>query len=134
MSSNDKRLLTPLARVRGLGSAHDGMHHWWWQRLTAVVLVPLSLWFVYSLVTMVTAGNGLNDMATHLRSPVFALLFVFFIIALFWHAKLGLQVVIEDYVPAKPLRVGLLIANSLIMFAAAVISVFAIVKLHFGIQ
>ncbi len=88
---------TPLARVRHLGSAKEGVGHWWWQRLTALLLVPLSLWFVGSLWWIVVSGADYASFVDWLSGPVAAILMLLFLGATFYHLKLGLQVVIEDY-------------------------------------
>ena len=83
-------LKTPLARVLGLGSAKDGVGHWWWQRLTAIAIVPLGIWFVLSVVSLAGAQHGAA--VSWLQSPLNAALFLCFLLAAFWHASLGLQV------------------------------------------
>ncbi len=88
---------TPIARVRHLGSAREGAHHWWHQRLTALLLVPLSLWFVGSLWALVAGGGGRDAVVDWLSGPAAAVLALLFLAAMFYHLKLGLQVVIEDY-------------------------------------
>ena len=78
---------TPLSRARGLGSAKSGTHHWWMQRLTAVALVPLSLWFIASLIMVVTADH--ETAVEWLQSPVVAILLCAFVVAAFYHGQLG---------------------------------------------
>ena len=127
-SASDLR--TPLGRARGLGSAKDGTHHWWAQRLTAIALVPLTVWFVAALVAH--AGGDHATVAAWIGSPFTALMFILLIVATFHHAQLGLQVVIEDYVHAEAGKVALII---LVKFAAAVLglaSVLAVLRLTFG--
>ena len=131
MSKDNKKLRSSLSTVRGLGSAHDGTHHFWVQRLTAVALIPLTLWFVYSLLALATGGVSHQEVAEWLASPFPTFLMIMLSIALFYHAKLGLQVVIEDYVHCECYKTTLLIANSFTMFAFAVISIMAVLKLHF---
>lgn len=119
---------TPLARVRGLGSAKDGSHHWWMQRVTAVALIPLGIWAVHSLLNL-TLGD-LEGVRSWLSSPVQALLLTAFLAAMAYHSKLGLQVVIEDYVHKPFPKYALLLINSLgtaLLFLMAVMAVF---KLH----
>jgi succinate dehydrogenase / fumarate reductase membrane anchor subunit len=87
---------TPLGRVRGLGSAKEGVAHWWAQRLTALALIPLTLWFVISVVQMI--GADPPQVVEWIGSPVTAILLIVLIGATFHHAQLGVQVVIEDYV------------------------------------
>jgi len=86
----------PLATARGLGSAKDGVNHWWMQRVTAIALLVLSPWFIYFSVSLMGADHSTVRMA--IASPLNATLLVSFVIAMFWHARLGLQVVVEDYI------------------------------------
>jgi succinate dehydrogenase / fumarate reductase membrane anchor subunit len=112
MTSAKGSLRSELGRVRGLGSAKEGVHHWWAQRVSAIALIPLSLWFVASIVCLTDV-----DRATALQwlgSPVTLGLMSLFLIALVYHAVLGLQVVIEDYIHAKAAKLILLL---LIQFA-----------------
>ena len=121
---------TALGRVRGLGSAKDGTHHWWVQRLTSVALVPLTLWFVASVVSLVGADHA--AVAAWVASPVAAVLLILLIAVTFHHAQLGLQVVIEDYVHSEALKVAGII---LVKFAAAVLGlacILAVVKVALG--
>ncbi|MBM3542555.1 MAG: succinate dehydrogenase, hydrophobic membrane anchor protein [Alphaproteobacteria bacterium] len=121
---------TTLARVRFLGSAKDGTAHWWMQRLTAVALVPLVLWFVVSMVMLTGASHG--AFVGWLARPVPAILMLLLVVATFHHAQLGLQVVIEDYVAQPALRLVLLV---LAKFAAVVLGVaaaFAVIKIALG--
>lgn len=119
--------MTPLGRVRGLGSARDGTRHWWAQRLTAAALVPLSIWFVASLIFLTGADH--TTVTAWLGSPVVAVLMVLLIVALFHHAQLGLQVVIEDYVHTEWLKLGLVVLGKLAAFTLAAFSVFAVLRM-----
>ncbi len=122
-----------LAIARGLGAAGEGVGHWWMQRVTAVALVPLSFWFVSSLMKM-TKGE-ISGVAQWLSSPWSALPMLALIVALFWHAKLGTQVVIEDYVHHPVMKYSLLLANSFFCWAAGIMCAVAVLKLHIlGIQ
>src|SRR5512147_1791179 len=98
---------TPIGRARGLGSAKDGTAHWWAQRLTALALVPLVLWFVISILRLVGAGRA--AVVDWLDSPVSAGLMILLIIATFHHAQLGVQVVIEDYVHNEAAKIASII-------------------------
>ena len=89
-------LRNPLARAKGLGSAKDGTSHWWHQRLTAIALLLLSPWFVILMVGLI--GDDQITVRAVLAQPLTAALMTAFVLSLFWHARLGLQVVIEDYV------------------------------------
>lgn len=128
MSTRDLR--TPLARVTGLGAAKDGTGHWWMQRLTAIALVPLVVWFVASVVSL--AGVGQGELKAWLANPLAALLMVLFLGTGFYHLKLGLQVVIEDYVQGGPAKLALLIVNTFACVLLAGASILAVLKLALG--
>ncbi|MEO8742712.1 MAG: succinate dehydrogenase, hydrophobic membrane anchor protein [Lysobacteraceae bacterium] len=117
----------PLARARGLGSAQDGVHHWWVQRVTAVALAILSPWFVWLLVSLIGADQGV--VRATVANPRYALPLLAFVIALFWHAKLGLQVMIEDYVETRWIEVSMLFAVTFACVIGALTCVFAIVRM-----
>ena len=121
---------TPLARVRGLGSARSGAHHWWIQRLTAVALVPLSLWFVASLLALVTADH--TTVIAWLRSPVDAILCCAFIVATFYHGQLGIQVVLEDYVHAESWKLVSIVITTFLSLLMAAACLFAVLSIAFG--
>jgi succinate dehydrogenase membrane anchor subunit len=120
---------TPLARVRGLGSARSGTHHWWMQRLTAIALVPLTLWFVASLVSVVTADHA--AVLAWLHAPVVAILCSAFIVASFYHAQLGMQVVLEDYVHSEWLKLSCIVLTKLLALLLAGASLFAVLRIAF---
>lgn len=114
---------TPLARARGLGSAQDGVGHWWLQRLSAAALVPLALWFVVSLV--LGTGGGYEAALGWLSAPVPALVMAALIVVGLYHSQLGLQVIVEDYVHlawAKYLLLAVLQVGNIIIAAAAVLA------------
>ena len=123
-------LQSPLGRVRGLGSAKNGTHHWWIQRVTAVALVPLTLWFTVAMIKMTGASHG--DAIAWVRSPFNAIMLLLLIIATFHHMQLGLQVVIEDYIHSEGAKLVLLLAQKLVSFALAVAAGFAVLKIAFG--
>ena len=123
------RMRSPLGRAIGLGSAKEGVDHWWAQRLTAVALVPLALWFVVGVIGL--AGADLPVFAAWIGHPLPATLLILLIVATSYHAALGLQVVIEDYVGNDALRFTLLIINKLASIVLAVLGIFAIVKISF---
>jgi succinate dehydrogenase membrane anchor subunit len=126
----DNSMRTPIGRVRGLGSAKSGLHHWWMQRVTAVALIPLTLWFVASLISL--AGAGYAETVAWLGSPIVAVLMIALIIATFYHAALGLQVVIEDYVHHEGVKLVLLLGVKLLASLLAIAALFAVLKLAFG--
>ena len=117
-------LRTPLARVLGHGSAKDGVEHWWWQRLTAVALAPLSIWFVVSLLGLL--GKDHLAAVRWLSSPLNATFMILFVVALFHHAQLGLQVVIEDYIESEGRRMFYLV---LMKFTSVLLTLLAVVSI-----
>jgi succinate dehydrogenase / fumarate reductase membrane anchor subunit len=123
-------LRTPLARARGLGSAKDGTSHWWMQRVTAVLLAPLSLWFLFCALPMI--GAGYADARVWLAQPMHAFLILALVLAVIYHALLGVQVVVEDYIHARWLEVALLTAVRLIAFLAALATSLAVVRIAVG--
>jgi succinate dehydrogenase / fumarate reductase membrane anchor subunit len=124
------RLRSPLGRALGLGSAKEGVEHWWLQRITAVALVPLSLWFVIAIIRLVGAdGDSVRDWV---GNPLPAILLVLLLIATFYHASLGLQVVIEDYIHAELTKLALVVIVRLGCFALAVAGMFAVLSMAVG--
>ena len=124
-------LRSPLRRVTGLGSAKGGSAHWYAQRVTAVALVLLGLWFVISLATLGGASHA--RVVTWLVSPLASALAVLLVLTAAYHALLGVQVVIEDYVADKGTRMGVLIAVKFALVLAAVIGVLAVLRIAFGV-
>lgn len=125
------KLRSPLARVKGLGSAKTGVQHWWLQRLTGLALVPLSVWFVASLVCV--AGADYDTAAQWLRSPLSALLMLLLIYGIFHHGLLGMQVVIEDYVATPWLRLTSLIAMRFALVVLGLAAALAVLRLFLGV-
>jgi len=123
-------LRTPLARVRGLGSAHDGVHHWWVQRVSALALIPLSLWFVISLMTQLGNADRVG-VADWFESPFHALLTLTFLLTGLFHMRLGMQVIVEDYVHKKCMKTALLLLNTYGSLALMALAFISICKLHF---
>ncbi|UTW55043.1 succinate dehydrogenase, hydrophobic membrane anchor protein [Kordiimonas sp. SCSIO 12610] len=121
---------TPLSKVRGLGSAKDGTHHWWVQRVTAIANLPLVLFMVISFVG--NAGKGHAEWVAWLQQPVVAVLTILFVLNITYHMRLGLQVVIEDYVHSHGLKVGSLILITFACVLIAALSVFSILRIAFG--
>jgi succinate dehydrogenase / fumarate reductase, membrane anchor subunit len=114
---------TALARVRGLGSAREGVAHWWAQRVSALLLIPLLLWFVARLVQHTGADHA--AVILWLGHPVTFGILLVLLGAAFWHAALGLQVVIEDYIHGEALKLALILlarAVCLALFVAAFVS------------
>ncbi len=121
----------PLARVIAHGSSRDGFSHWWVQRVTAVALVPLTIWFVYSVLTLM-AGDY-RQMVEWFSCLPNACFMVLFLVATFWHAALGAQTVIEDYIHTPGLRLSLLLVSKLGAFALGTAGVLAVLKLFFHV-
>ena len=124
------KMRSPLARVRGLGSAKEGLRHWRMQRLTAVALIPLSLWFVASIIACAHADY--RSVVEWLSSPLAAVLMLALIWALFYHAKLGIQVVFEDYVHTEWLKFACLIALKFAVVLLGLASTIAVLKIAVG--
>ncbi len=122
-------LRTPLADARGLGSARSGVHHWWVQRLTAIALIPLTIWFVWIGTGLLSADY--ETAREFVAAPLNGLLLAAFVISLFWHAQLGLQVVIEDYVHTRWLETGLQILVKFAAFLGVLASLLALIRIGF---
>ncbi|HLW26747.1 MAG TPA: succinate dehydrogenase, hydrophobic membrane anchor protein [Kiloniellales bacterium] len=122
-------LRTPLARVRHLGSARDGTRHWWVQRVTALALVPLTLWFVISIISNLGADHP--ALVDWIGNPLTATLLILLIGATFYHAVLGLQVVIEDYIHDKVARIATLLLVQGLGFLLAVIGIISVLSILF---
>jgi succinate dehydrogenase membrane anchor subunit len=121
---------TPLHRVLGLGSAHAGTTHFWRQRLTAIANVPLVIAFV--IVVISVAGRPYPEVVAVLSSPLVAILLVLMILSIVVHMRIGMQVIVEDYVHGTVVRPLALIASTFFAAAVGAIAVFAILKLAFG--
>jgi len=120
-------LRSPLSKVIGRGSAGEGVGHWWMQRVTAIALIPLTLWFVFSLLD--SSLQSYEAMRGWIGQPWVAVLSLLLVLTLAWHSKLGVQVVIEDYVPSKGTKTTALLVSTFIHVIAAVAGVFAILRL-----
>ncbi len=123
-------LRSPLGRVRGLGAAREGVGHWWHQRLTSIALVPLTIWFAASLVSLI--GADYFTMREWMGSPLAAGLLILFLVAGFYHAALGLQVVIEDYLHHEGAKIALLMAVNALALVLALTGVLAVLSVLFA--
>ena len=121
---------TPLARARGLGSAKLGVHHWWAQRLTAIALIPLVVWFAISLVMM--SGADYNVVRAWIGSPYVMVLLILTITIGLHHGQLGMQVVIEDYVGGDGWKLALIVLVRFIAVFFGLAAVVAILRIGFG--
>ncbi|HXZ02929.1 MAG TPA: succinate dehydrogenase, hydrophobic membrane anchor protein [Stellaceae bacterium] len=126
----EPRLRSPLGRAIGLGSAKEGVEHWWAQRVSAVALILLGLWFAASLIAL--AGADRAAVVAWLHHPLAAILAVLMLIAAFYHSALGLQVVIEDYVHSEWRKLSTMVAMRLISMALAVAGTFAVLRIAIG--
>lgn len=124
------QLRSKMRNAKGLGAAHHGVRHWWMQRITALALIPLSVWFVVSLMQAVMFPTP-ELVAEWLASPLNALMLVLMILALFTHACLGVQTVIEDYVKTPFAKYAVLIINYLGCILLAAVCALSILRLHF---
>ena len=118
-----------LGRVRGTGSAHAGVHHWYAERVTAIALVPLTLWFIYAMLHLVGAPQPY--VAAWVAHPWNTVLLLALIIATFHHMQLGLQVVYEDYIDAKWFMNVLILATKAVSFLLGLAAVVAVLRLAF---
>ena len=125
------KMRTPLGRVRGLGAAKSGTEHFWHQRLTAVANVPLTIAFVLIVVSLL--GRNHAAAAQILGSPLVAIVMLLFIASITTHMRIGMQVIIEDYIHDEPGRLILIMLNTFFTFAVALASAYGILKLSFGV-
>jgi len=121
---------TRLGRVRGLGSAKQGTHHWWMQRLTAAGNLLLVIWFIISLIRLPSLSHAV--VTEWLSSPLVAVAAILLVANVFWHLRLGLQVVLEDYVHNEASKLGLLVLLNFYAIGAAAVAIFSIAKIAFG--
>jgi succinate dehydrogenase membrane anchor subunit len=124
-----RQMRSPFARATGLGSAKEGVEHWWRERVTAVALVPLTLWLAASII-----ARSRDDYATFvlwLKTPLATLMMILLLIALFYHSALGLQVVIEDYVHSAA-KIPALVLMRLACFGLAAAGILAVLRIAFG--
>ncbi|WP_181700580.1 succinate dehydrogenase, hydrophobic membrane anchor protein [Chthonobacter albigriseus] len=127
--AHEKSIRTPLARVKGLGSAKEGTEHFWRQRVTALANLPLVIFFVFLIISV--QGESHADVVRILAHPFTAIVTLAMIISGVWHMKIGMQVIIEDYVHEGP-KLLVLMANSFFCFLVGLAAVFGILKIAFG--
>jgi succinate dehydrogenase / fumarate reductase membrane anchor subunit len=130
-SNSSTSMRTPLARVRNLGASHSGTSDFWRQRLTAVAMVLLMV-PVIIIVMMLRSSNQAGAVQV-LSSPLVAIIMLLFIIASCWHMKIGMQVVIEDYIHGEKVKLASIMANNFFCIAVALASIYAILKMSSGV-
>ena len=123
----DKGMRTDLGRVRGLGTAKEGVHHWWMQRLTAIALIPLTLWFIISIATLNNASYA--ETVNWLSIPLVSIFMILLVSATLYHALLGVQVVVEDYIHKEGFKFLLLIGLKFIFLVLGVVAIFSLLKI-----
>tara|TARA_B100002003_G_C14043879_1_gene502879 strand:- start:287 stop:682 length:396 start_codon:yes stop_codon:yes gene_type:complete len=126
MKWEQDKFKNPLARARGLGSAKEGADHWFAQRITAIANIPLMLWLVWSMVGL--KDSTYSEFTAWLAQPLNAILMILVILSTFYHAKLGSQVVTEDYIHCEGFKMVKLIGQKLFFFGLAIVCIFSILK------
>lgn len=121
---------TPLSQVRGLGSAKEGTDHFWKQRLTGVANIPLTIFFVFLVVSMIGAGH--EQAAEMIASPFVAILLLMMIVSGLYHMRLGMQTIIEDYIHGEGMKIVAVMANTFFTVAIGAACIFAVLKISFG--
>ncbi|HLI22039.1 MAG TPA: succinate dehydrogenase, hydrophobic membrane anchor protein, partial [Stellaceae bacterium] len=129
LTMSDARLRSPLGRVKGFGSAKEGVQHWWGQRVAGAALVPLGLWFVSALIAHIGADRA--TALAWLHGPVTAVIMVLLLLVAFYHMSLGVQVVIEDYVHRESSKITLLVLNKFLCAILAAAGIFAVLRIAF---
>jgi len=127
---NKETILSPLSRARGAGSAHEGTHHWWHQRITAVTNLFLMLWLVWSVNHM--PGWSYAEFTGWLARPCNAILMILSVISVFYHAALGAQIIMEDYIHNEACKIVKLVGMKLFFIAAGVACIFSVLKISLG--
>jgi succinate dehydrogenase / fumarate reductase membrane anchor subunit len=123
-------LRTPLSRARGLGSARQGVHHWWAQRITAIALIPLVVWFAISLIML--SGADYAVVRAWIGSPVVMVLLTLTIVIGLHHGQLGMQEVVEDYVHGEGLKLALIVLLRFTAVFFGLAAIVAILRIGFG--
>ena len=131
MSANKHSIRTPLAHARGFGSAKSGTEHFWAERITGVALIPLTLIFVGTLVCL--NGESHATVVNGIGHPLVAVPVLLFIVTGAYHMKIGMQVIIEDYIQCEPIKIATLMLNTFFSYVIGAAGVFAVLKIAFGV-
>jgi succinate dehydrogenase / fumarate reductase membrane anchor subunit len=126
------RMETPISRVRGLGSARSGAHHWWMERLTSIATLALFVWLIVSLLRLPALDH--EGVTAWLRSPIAAVPMLLLIVGTFWHLKMGLQVIIEDYVHEEGTKLAVLTLLNFFVIGGGALAFFAVLKIAFAAE
>jgi len=127
MSKKNDLYVAPLKKAKGLGSAHEGVHHWMMQKITALMQIPLIIWLVCSIAKL--QGASYEQFSAWLAYPINAILMIILVCSVMLHAKLGAQVVVEDYISSEPLKMAKLICHKILFFGIGVAIIFSILKI-----
>jgi succinate dehydrogenase / fumarate reductase membrane anchor subunit len=131
MAAPNHNMRTPLARVRGLGSAKSGTEHFWKQRMTAVANVPLTIAGIVIVISLL--GRNHAAAAQIVGQPVIAIILLLFVFSIVTHMRIGMQVVLEDYIHDDRMKFALVMLNTFFCVAVGLAAAFAILKLSFGV-
>lgn len=123
-------LRSPLGTAKGLGSAKDGLHHWWAQRVTAVALIPLTVLFAFQVVLL--SMSDYKTVIDCIGSPWSSALIISLIVAAFYHAALGMQVIYEDYISNKAIRIGAIMTTNIMLFLLGTAAIIAVLRIALG--
>ena len=124
------RMETPLSRVRGLGSARSGAHHWWLERLSSVAALVLFVWFIVSILRLPSLNYA--SVTGWLAQPLAAVPMLLLIVTTFWHLKMGLQVIVEDYVHEEGLKLFAIVLLNFFAIGGGALAFFSVLKIAFG--
>lgn len=124
--SQSNKMRTPLKNAKGLGASKEGVGHWWAQRVTAVALIPLVLWFAFAMASL--WGASYDQAEAWIKLPFNAIAMLLFVVTMLYHSQLGLQIVIEDYVHREGAKIALLLFTKFLNIVLAVSAVYAVLK------
>ncbi len=122
---------TPLKKAKGLGSAHDGSHHWMMQKVTAIIITPLIVWLIWSIIGL--QGASYDEFRFWLAQPANAVLMIILIFSVLYHAVLGLQVVAEDYISSEWFKIMNIIGQKIFIMTLGILCIFSILKIAFTV-